>query len=236
MKKDYYPQTLLNDYELLLSYFPSHKICRPYIVSAIKEWSQGKDESQINILEIGPGYGETTELILKELKSKITLVEIDDKASIRLADNFADYADRLNIITADAFTWIKNQKDGTYDVFTASWVVHNFPQEQREELLHEIARVLKPSGLFVVFDKILPNDKDTVNKYWDIHMVRLSELDKISRSDLKNEMIEHEKRDAGLSYVWQEREMFESLTKSGFSNIKILNRNERDVVVEALKV
>lgn len=240
MTNAHYPKKLLKDYELLLSHFPSHSICRPFVVEAIESWKNKTGYTgNINILEIGPGYGETTELILhnKNIASAITftLVESDANASSMLMSKLKDFESQITSINEDATEWIKSQPANTYDVFTASWVVHNFPSDQRERFLTEVARVLKSGGLFIIFDKILPDSEEEIDRLWNIHAERLSALDNLGRSDLKNEMLTHEMRDAAEPYVWYESDLYKLLKELNFKGVKIVMRNERDVVALGIK-
>jgi hypothetical protein len=89
--------------------------------------------------------------------------------------------------------------------------------------------------LFIIFDKILPDNKDEVEKIWEIHLDRLSGLDDIGKSNLKNEMLAHEIRDSKEPYVWYEKDIYETMQKLGFVNSKIVMRNDRDVVFASEK-
>jgi len=230
--QNHYPEHLLKDYELLLSFFPSHKICRPVLVDVIQSWKATQDTSLIpQILEIGPGFGETTELILKEMPCRMTLVEVDASTGQTLQEKFSDTS--VTVVVADALSWIKTQGDASFDIFTASWVIHNFTRDEREKLIPEIYRILKPNGLLVLFDKILPDTVSEVKRYWGIHMERLSGLDALGKTELKNEMLTHELRDTEDSFVWHEGDARTLLERAGFKNIQFHTRNERDVVLSA---
>ncbi|MEY2664236.1 MAG: hypothetical protein RIT04_44 [Candidatus Parcubacteria bacterium] len=240
MTNSHYPESLLKDYAVLLDHFPSHVTCRPYIVEVIEKWKQQystkhNPNGQIRILEIGPGYGETTELILENIPSTVTLVEADRVALDMLSSKLEKFQKQIIPINEDATSWIKSQPSNTYDVFTASWVIHNFPQDQREQFLFEVARILRSGGLFVIFDKILPDNQAEVERLWGIHTERLNGLDTIGKSEQKNEMLAHEIRDSKQPYVWHEREFKDSLRKLDFKDITIVMRNERDIVASGIK-
>jgi ubiquinone/menaquinone biosynthesis C-methylase UbiE len=233
---EHYPEHLLKDYELLLEYFPSHQLCRPFVVRAIEKWKEmGGHNEELSILEIGSGYGETTELILGAALAHMTLVEPDGNAAAIMLERLSKYKGQVTVVHDDAIKWIKQQKENTYDIFTASWTLHNFPKHQREGFLEEVARLLKPGGLFVIFDKVLSNNSEFIKKVWQIHLERLEGLDKVGKSDLKNSMIAHEERDAQEPFVWYEHELFGTIEKLGFRNAEIIMRNERDIVFSAVK-
>ena len=48
--------------------------------------------------------------------------------------------------------------DGSQDIVTAVYLFHELPPKVRTVVTKEIARVLKPGGLFVLVDSIQPGD------------------------------------------------------------------------------
>lgn len=233
---NHYPGHLLKDYEILLQYFPSHAVCRPYVVEAIVQWKKEyTEDTPVEILEIGPGYGDTTELILDSVPTYMALVEADPDTCTLLEHKFKKYSDQITIIEGDAIEWIKVQPDESYDAFTASWVVHNFPKEQREEFLKEIHRILRPGGLCIMFEKVVPDDAQERERLWQIGMKRLEGLDTIGRPDLRQDMVDHEIRDNNEPFVWHEKELLETMEKFDFQQNKIIMRNERDIVFSSIR-
>lgn len=234
MTSSHYPEKLLRDYELLLQYFPSHTICRQFILDGIKKWeiTYGHKET-VSLLEIGPGFGETTDLILEQTSCVCTLVESDSQTAQMLAHNLQRFEERIRIVNEDALEWIKRLEPASYDVFTASWTLHNFPSKEREEFLKDVRRVLRPGGLFIIFDKVLPDDEKEVEKLWEIHTERLQGLDTVGRADLMKDMLTHEQRDAKEPFVWHERELLGTMSELGFAEATIIMRNERDIVFSA---
>ncbi len=240
MTEKHYPSTLLRDYELLLKYFPSNDICRPFLIEAVEKWKteycRNKGKERVDILEIGPGFGEMTELILKNISAHMTLIEADTATAEQLKLNLKEFEKQISVVIEDAVVWIKNQPADSYDVFTASWVIHNFPHEQREEFLKNVARVLQPGGLFVIFDKVPSDDPKEVERIWKTNMKRLEGLaTDDSRPDLRDAMVAHEERDIKPPYTWPESELLGSMKELGFTSLEIVNRTESDIVFSAVK-
>lgn len=235
MTNSHYPSDLMKDYEVLMSHFPSHIVCRPKLVEAVWIWKEAYGKDAISILEIGPGNGETTHLLLEHIPCSMTLIESDKESADHLSTNLAKYKEHFTLINEDATRWIREQPNESYDAFTASWVIHNFPVPERDKFLIEVARVLKPGGMFTLFDKVLPDNQDEIRRLWEIHIERMKGLDEIGKTPLKESMLEHEKRDTNEPYVWYESELFDTFQKLGFKDSKIEMRNERDVVFSAIK-
>lgn len=235
MTNAHYPSQLLKDYDVLMQFNPSHTVCRPKLVEAVQEWKIRYVKDNISILEIGPGNGETTHFLLEAIPCSMTLIESDKQSADDLYAKLGKYKEQITVINEDATRWIKEQPAETYDVFTASWVIHNFPTVEREAFLAEVARILKPGGLFIIFDKVLPDDQEESERLWKIHTERQQGLDALGKKELREAMFEHETRDMNEPYVWRESDLFSTFEKLGFKNMNIDTRCERDVVFSAVK-
>lgn len=232
----HYPKKLLDDYELLLPHFPSNTICRPFIVERVNSWENSYQQAApLKLLEAGPGYGETTRLFLERPELKLTLVDNDEASIVELTSLLRSNIGKHEIIQANVTEWIRNQQSSSFDIFSASWVIHNFPHEERLTFLREIFRVLRTGGLMVLFDKILPDDTTQLDTFWETHLERLGRLIKANRKDLYDSMIEHEKRDAQPPFVWYEADLKRDLAEIGFVDFKIHKRCERDIVFSSIR-
>ena len=231
--QDHYPKEMLKDYDLVLKYFTSDKILRNKLVDVIKRW-RPKHKNNLEILEIGPGFGHSTKILLENFDSNLTLVEIDKDAIERLQKLENTTASNLRFINKDATEYIKKVPKDSFDVITASWVIHNFPSQERDKFLEEIKRALKPNGLFVIFEKVVTDNEKENQRLLDLQLNRLEELDKMGKHEARQEIIKHETRDAKAPYVWYEKDLVKFFKEKGFKT-KVVARNERDVVFSAIK-
>ncbi len=103
-----------------------------------------------DVLEIGPGYGVTTRWLL-ERGGRLTAVEI---APDLAADLRSEFGDRVDIHTGDGAEL--PFADSAFDVVVCFTMLHHVPSpEQQNQLFQEVARVLRPGGIFAGSDSLL---------------------------------------------------------------------------------
>lgn len=112
------------------------------------------------VLDVGCGHGLMLLAVAKQLKSG-RAIGIDVWSQVDQADNNAEstlanarlenVADRVEIQDADARSI--PFPDSSFDVVVSSFVIHNLNQAaDREQVIQEIARVLKPGGQLAIAD------------------------------------------------------------------------------------
>jgi ubiquinone/menaquinone biosynthesis C-methylase UbiE len=105
-----------------------------------------------DVLEVGPGPGMTTELLMGDLP-KLTCCELDEAMASSLADRMA--GTNVEVVNADATDMPFD--DGRFTGAVSFNMLHHVPTvELQDQLLAEVARVLQPGGVFVACDG-LPN-------------------------------------------------------------------------------
>lgn len=96
-----------------------------------------------DVLEIGPGFGATTR-ILVELVPKLTSVEIDEASVRRLR---AEFGERVEIVHGDGAAM--PFPDGRFSAVVCFTMLHHVPSvRQQDTLFTEARRVLRPGGVF----------------------------------------------------------------------------------------
>jgi ubiquinone/menaquinone biosynthesis C-methylase UbiE len=134
----------------------AHEACgsdewRQAIREVILPWALGETDLGDNVLEVGPGYGATTD-VLSQSVPRLTSVEIDDELAAMLTDRFADVPS-VQIVHGDA-----TSLDYADDSFTGAacfTMLHHVPTvELQNKLFAEVARVLRPGGALVASDSL----------------------------------------------------------------------------------
>jgi SAM-dependent methyltransferase len=100
-------------------------------------------------LEIGPGYGATTRVLVDRATS-LTAVEVDGVMAERL-DRL--YGDRVRVIHGDGTK--TGLPDGDFSSVVCFTMLHHVPSSQlQDRLLAEAFRVLAPGGVFAGSDGV----------------------------------------------------------------------------------
>lgn len=220
-----YDKKLLEDYDLIMKAFPNIETLRKLLA---REIGEGK-----RVLEIGPGPGDSTQPILDAV----------DQIDLTLIDTQCDTTQyiqtkpghKVQFVKGDATKVIKEIPKESYDIFTASWTIHNFDRKTRTELLRDAYKILKKGGLFLIMDKCLPINKEERSVLLRHHFTMYDYLADMGKGRLRKDMIEHEIQDLGEEYIIIEDQFTQDLKDKGFSDIQILDRKERDVVLVAKK-
>jgi SAM-dependent methyltransferase len=149
----------------------SHELCgsdewRAVVRDAILPWAIGDVDLGRDVLEVGPGYGATTD-VLAESAPKLTAVEIDPELAAMLTERFAGHA-AVTIVEGDATAL--EFPDGHFSGAASFTMLHHVPTaELQDRLFAEVGRVLGPGAPFVLGDSVASpenqalHDGDTYN-------------------------------------------------------------------------
>jgi ubiquinone/menaquinone biosynthesis C-methylase UbiE len=103
-----------------------------------------------DVLEIGPGPGLTTEL-LSTLAPSVTAVELDGSLAAQLSERLA--GTRVEVVHADAARL--SFADGRFSAVACFHMLHHVPSAaEQDAVFAEVARVLKPGGVFLCVDAL----------------------------------------------------------------------------------
>jgi ubiquinone/menaquinone biosynthesis C-methylase UbiE len=107
-----------------------------------------------DVLEVGPGPGMTTDLLMPEIP-KLTCVELDEDLADQLTVRMA--GTNVEVVNADATDM--PFEDGRFTGAVSFSMLHHVPTvELQDALFAEVARVLQPGGLFVANDSVARDD------------------------------------------------------------------------------
>jgi ubiquinone/menaquinone biosynthesis C-methylase UbiE len=102
------------------------------------------------LLEVGPGYGATTDY-LREHADRVTAIEIHPDLATQLTERYA--GTNVEIVEGDA-TDLAFEAD-RFSAATSFFMLHHVPTpELQDRLFAEVARVLRPGGAFVAADSM----------------------------------------------------------------------------------
>jgi len=134
----------------------AHEMCgsdewRKAMREVILPWALNGTDLGDDVLEVGPGYGATTD-VLSQAVPRLTSVEIDDELAAMLTDRFADVPS-VEIVNGDAtslpFT------DNRFSGAACFTMLHHVPTiALQDRLFAEVARVLRPGAPLVASDSL----------------------------------------------------------------------------------
>jgi SAM-dependent methyltransferase len=103
-----------------------------------------------DVLEVGPGPGRTTELLMR-LVPRLTAVEVDQDLALALATRLS--GTNVEVLRADATDL--PLPEGRFSAALSFTMLHHVPSaELQDRLLAEVARVLRPGGVFAGVDSV----------------------------------------------------------------------------------
>ena len=124
---------------------------RQAIREVILPWALDNTDLGDDVLEVGPGYGATTD-VLSQAVPKLTSVEIDPELAAMLRERFADVPS-VEIVNADATTLAYS--DQSFTGAACFTMLHHVPSDElQNRLFGEIARVLRPGAPLVASDSL----------------------------------------------------------------------------------
>ena len=114
-------------------------------------WAVGQVDQGDDVLEVGPGYGATTD-VFAELVADLTSVEIDPGLAAGLQRRYADSA-RVEVVQGDATAL--PFPNGRFTAAVCFSMLHHVPSLQSQDLLFaEVGRVLRAGAPLVALDSV----------------------------------------------------------------------------------
>lgn len=134
----------------------NHKQCgsaewRALVRDSILPWALDGLELGDDVLEVGPGYGATTD-VLAATVPRLTAVEIDEELAAQLAVRFQGNP-RVAIVRGDATAL--EFPDEHFTGAACFTMLHHVPTAALQDLLfREVGRVLRPEAALVALDSL----------------------------------------------------------------------------------
>jgi len=123
---------------------------RKTLASRVLPWVLDGVDLGANVLEVGPGPGLTTDL-LRIRATRLTCVEIDSSLAGSLSRRLAG----LNVTVLNEDATQMPLPNATFDGAVSFTMLHHVPSAAlQDRLLAEVARVLRPGGIFAGTDSL----------------------------------------------------------------------------------
>ena len=230
---------LTDEYALWQSARPYVDGLRKQLIDFLRE-SEQPQNSVRRILELGCGDGELTKLVLDYQKyQKASIVAVDNEPLMiqKIQQRFNQFQDNeiLSIIQADILSFLKMCSSESFDFIISGFTLHNMLASYRFDVLKEVYRVLRSGGKLLDADKIAQRGgshtqarERQINRFIEV-------LGSAKRWDLLEKTILHYMTDDEPNRIRYEDEATVELLKIGFKDVKLLNRQDMDAIIVALK-
>jgi SAM-dependent methyltransferase len=124
---------------------------RAFMRDVILPWAMGEVDLGDDVLEVGPGYGATTDVLCRSVP-RLTSVEIDGELAVMLTERFAAVP-TVRIVRGDATAL--DYPDGRFSGAACFTMLHHVPSVGlQDRLFAEVARVLRPGATLVASDSL----------------------------------------------------------------------------------
>jgi SAM-dependent methyltransferase len=143
----------------------SHEMCgseewRAVVRDSMLPWAIGETDLGEDVLEVGPGYGATTD-VLGASVAALTAVEIEPHLVELLTERFARN-DAVLIALGDATAL--DFPDGRFSGAVAFTMLHHVASaELQDRVFAEIRRVLRPGAAFVAGDSLASPELEAIH-------------------------------------------------------------------------
>ncbi|MBO6768326.1 MAG: methyltransferase domain-containing protein [Erythrobacter sp.] len=177
-----------------------------------------------HIVDLGSGYGGAARVLASEYGARVTCINLSTKENARNREltEAAGLSDRISIL--DGSFDDMPFEDGIFDVAWSQDAILHAPD--REKVLDEVARVLKPGGLFAFTDPMQADGLDDARLlqpiYDRIHLPDLASVAfyraKLRERDFEEVEVEELPHELGRHYARVREVMLERQDEAGLTD------------------
>ncbi len=229
------------DYRLHLQAFP------------VREAMQGKLGEEVTrivgdssglALEIGTGTGRTAYNVLTRTQN-LRIVGVDDSADmlIQARENLADYASRIQLVNADALTFLREREQAykvgavqLADLTFTGLTLHNLQRTKRKAVLQGIYQNLREGASFVSFDLAYPDDTVERKAQMERTLESLGIYASMGRPDLTAKWRAHALEDFADDVLLIKGQFEQDMYEAGFEKVSCISYLDRYAFHVAQKI
>lgn len=195
--------------------------------------------ASLSVFEIGCGTGRTTRALV-DARSDLVIQAADNEPAMlnQARQNLSEQISqgRVRLVEADALTALQALPAGSQALVASAYTVHNFLETYREQVLTEIFRVLRPSGIFVNGDRYALDDtaahrratQDELRGYFKVFLP-------INRFDLLEQWVLHLFSDESADHLMRLGPSLIKMREIGFDPIEVPFRDGINTLLTASK-
>ena len=151
----------LYDHQVEALFTGSADAMRRQALAEIAREVKGRDQREVRLLDLACGTG-------RFLRETMRAFPRLDAKGLDLSPNYAERArqqvkpwPQVEIIEGQAE--VLPLEDASLDVIVSVYLFHELPEKTRRDVMREAARVLKPSGAFIIADSLQFGDNDKLD-------------------------------------------------------------------------
>ncbi|MGI9409812.1 MAG: class I SAM-dependent methyltransferase, partial [Hyphomicrobiaceae bacterium] len=163
----------LYDVQVNTLFYGSADVMRRTALHPITEFLKGRDQRGVSLLDVACGTGR----FFVDVRRAYPAIKL---AGLDLSPSYLAEAAQ-NIKGFRAVNWLEAPAEeiplasASQDIVTCIYLFHELPPDVRRAVAGEIARVLKPGGLFVLVDSLQTGDKPDWDGLLELFPVRFHE-------------------------------------------------------------
>jgi len=172
--KDHY---IWKNPEYVRKYIENFRGGIPYAVDHIEFMLKAINEKLAkvkNFADLGCGNGILAgAVLLKNPDAYGTLIDFYGPVLDEAKQQLIDHVSNLTFIEADLMksNWLKAvRKNIPFDLVASGFTIHDFPDKRKKEIFEEVYKSLKPGGLFMQVEVVMP-ESDWIKNISDKQMV-----------------------------------------------------------------
>jgi SAM-dependent methyltransferase len=226
---------LSEEYELLELAYPEFRSFQEQLVAFVQELPAGSDPP-LRLLEIGPGHGFTTEIVLGS-RNDLVIDAVDNEPAMiaKLWEQLESAVSSGTLIPVedDALRFIQECPTHRYDGFFSAFTLHNFTEEYRAQLLPELFRVLRPGAVFLNADKYAPDGQaqfealvTQLNRFFGAFVP-------LGKYELLRDWVVHNVMDQSPHRCQREGASVTQMQSLGFERVHVHGRSNMEAVLVA---
>jgi len=228
---------IVDDYDIIKMICPSMVEMSRLVGATVSVYPDNCE--QLSIVELGGGTGITTlSLLMAKDSAYIVSVDIEPAMQAQAKKNLHSWVDNkhLSFCTNDALSALQNMANDSVDIIASAYTLHNFLTDYREQVIHEIFRVLKPNGQFINADRYALDD---ISEHTRLTQQEITQFFKVliaaDKLDLLEQWIVHLFSDESENRIMRESLALSQLCAAGFTDITLSHRQTVNALVTATK-
>ena len=228
MPQNRYDDILREYNQDIINLWPANQTMRIELALEIKKILEEKPD--LKILEIWVWEWNLTKYLLQyNPYLKLDCLDISSEMLDSAKQNL--WEQNINFIQGDTCEYLDKQETRPYWIIVSAWTIHNFPKKDQKRIFEKIYDKLQDWGVMIIMDKIYTGDD-----HWDVYLAWLqNKRYRYLPSLVHQAIVDHESQDIDPEYRMEETQTKEILKEIWFSDIDIMDRIERDVLLIAIK-